>query len=147
MTYEEALAFVVDQGVVLASGKGHVPSMTETIAGETIRGSWWAHPQGKAIYAILSKIEREADILVCRLVSKKITFVHRRLWPALVQQAEQFSIDDMARIYPEHTKLGHHRNHVVPFPDWVPEDVKAESKALSAQAAQSVIEALIRPSR
>jgi hypothetical protein len=27
------------------------------------------------------------DVLVCRLIKGKITFVHRRLWPALVRAA------------------------------------------------------------
>jgi hypothetical protein len=38
MTCEEALAFVRQHGVVLASGKGPVPNVAEAIVDETIAG-------------------------------------------------------------------------------------------------------------
>src|ERR1700674_3443868 len=38
---DEALAFVRDHGVVLVSGKGPAPRLTEFISGEPIKGSWW----------------------------------------------------------------------------------------------------------
>jgi hypothetical protein len=47
MDAQAALAFVRDHGVVLASARGPVPTLTHAIAGEAIRGSWWGHPQGK----------------------------------------------------------------------------------------------------
>jgi hypothetical protein len=50
MTTTEALAFVRRAGVVLESARGPVPSLAETIAGERIRGSYWAHPQGTTIF-------------------------------------------------------------------------------------------------
>lgn len=55
-TAEEALAFVREHGVVLASAKGPAPRLTEAIVGEPIRGSWWAHAQSHYIYAILQAV-------------------------------------------------------------------------------------------
>jgi hypothetical protein len=68
MTGEEALAFVCQHGVVLASGKGPVPNVVEAIANEPIRDSWWGHPRGREIFRILRQLQVSPEILVCRLV-------------------------------------------------------------------------------
>jgi len=49
----DPLRFVEEHGVVLASARGPVPSVAEAVAGTPIRGSWWAHPRGKQIFAAL----------------------------------------------------------------------------------------------
>lgn len=49
-----ALAFVEEHGVVLEGGRGPVPSLAETIAGESIRGNWWTHPKGERYFAQLA---------------------------------------------------------------------------------------------
>src|SRR5919106_198151 len=84
---EGALAFVKEHGVVLESGRGPVPSLVEAITGEAIRGTWWGHPKASAIFRATRAVRDSADVLVCRLVGGKITYVHRRLWPALVRLA------------------------------------------------------------
>ena len=55
-TAEEALAFVRERGIVLASAKGTAPRLTEAIIGEPIKGSWWAHAQSHQIFAILEAV-------------------------------------------------------------------------------------------
>src|SRR5687768_8301708 len=118
MTTTEAMAFVVKQGVVLVSAKGAVPSLTEAIVGEPIKGSWWGHPKSHQIFAILEALNESEDILVCRLVQGKVTLVHRRLWPALVRVAKRFPAVQLAQVRQEHTPAGHHINREVPFPEW-----------------------------
>src|SRR5688500_16488597 len=120
MTADEALSFVEKQGVVLVSAKGGVPSLTEAIVGEAIKGSWWSHPRSHQIFAILEVLTESEDILVCRLVQGKVTLVHRRLWPALVRVAKRFPAAQIAQVRQEHTPSGKHENHEVPFPKWVP---------------------------
>ncbi len=56
----------------------------EFIAGEPIRGSWWGHPEGKRIYATLVDWH-DPDVVACKLIEGKETFVHRALWPALAR--------------------------------------------------------------
>jgi hypothetical protein len=73
MTADQAMAIVREHGVVLASAKGPAPRLAELIAGESIKGSWWAHPRGHQIFAILQKKKKSPDILVCRLVNGKVT--------------------------------------------------------------------------
>ena len=46
----EALAFVDRHGAVLQAARGPVPNLAEAVAGERIRGSWWGHPKGRAIF-------------------------------------------------------------------------------------------------
>lgn len=60
-----------------------LPSVTALVAGEPVRGSWWGHSKGREIYAVLEELEDDADLLLVKLVSKKVTFVHRALWPEL----------------------------------------------------------------
>ena len=87
MSPKQALAFVKKHGVVLQAARGPVPSLAEAVAGEPIRGSWWGHPKGQAIFLAAEAIGESPDVLVCKLVEGKVTYVHRRLWPALVRLA------------------------------------------------------------
>lgn len=63
------------------------PALAQLVAGEPIRGSWWGHPRGAEIYALANQLEDDPDVLVCRLVERKVTFVHRALWAALLGAA------------------------------------------------------------
>jgi hypothetical protein len=135
MTADEAIAFVRQHGVVLAAAKGAVPRLTEAIVGEPIKGSWWAHPKSKKIFAILQAVTDSEDILVCRLVDGKLTLVHRRLWPALVRVAERFSPTRLSQVREEHTPSGRHASREVPFPKWVPADVREQAKSIGEQDA------------
>jgi len=134
----EALAFVREHGVVLASARGPAPRLTEAIIGEPIQGSWWSHPQSRRIYAILQAVSGSEQVLVCRLIDGKITLVHRRLWPALIVLAERFAPGQLAQVRDEHTASGRHVNHEIAFPQWVPSDVTAQAKALSEAEALAV---------
>lgn len=130
-----AIDFVRSHGVVLASARGPVPRVSEFIAGSPIKGSWWAHPKGKAIFKALNEIADSSDVLSCRLVGGKVTFVHRRLWPALVRAAARFPRERLAQVHEEHTALGRHETHEIAFPRWVPAEVKQQAKKLSLDEA------------
>lgn len=139
MTLEEAHKFVRERGVVLASGKGTVPRLAELIAGEPIKGSWWAHPKSHQIFRVFQRLADSSDILICRLVGGKVTFVHRRVWPALARLADHFRPEQLAQVREEHTATGRHIAHEVAFPAWVPPEVLAEAKRLSEAAAWEVL--------
>ncbi|MEJ7598315.1 MAG: hypothetical protein WKG01_10430 [Kofleriaceae bacterium] len=132
-------AFVEQHGVVLASARGPVPSVASAIAGEPIVGSWWAHAKAQVIFDALSSIDDSDDIRCFKLVDNKITFVHRRLWPALARLA-QAGILVRARveaIQQEHMPTGEHRNFTIPFPEWVPDDVLARAERLGIDDARA----------
>jgi len=143
---EEALAFVRENGVVLASAKGPVPCLTEAIVGEPIRGSWWAHAQGHRIFAILQAVSESEQVLVCRLIDGKVTLVHRWLWPSLVRLASRFAPEQIAKVREEHTASGRHVRHEVPFPQWVPPDVLDQAKMIGDDEALAVFGAWLAPS-
>jgi len=136
---ERWLAFVEQHGVVLASARGPVPSVAEAVAGQPIVGSWWAHPKGKAIFAALSELDDSDDVRCFKLIDGKVTFVHRRVWPALACLAGNgvIAAERAAAIQQEHMPTGEHRNLVTPYPDWVPDDVALASAELTIEAARA----------
>ena len=139
MTSDEAMAFVKKHGVVLVSAKGPVPRLTEAIVNEPIKGSWWAHPKSHDIFAILQTVANSKDVLVCRLVNGKVTFIHRRLWPALVRVAPRFPARQIAQVHEEHTTSGRHVTREVPFPKWVPPEVTDKAKRVSEKKALAAL--------
>jgi hypothetical protein len=136
---DAAMAFVRRHGIVLVSAKGPAPRLTEAIAGEPIKGSWWGHSKGHQIFAILQKLEDSPDILVCRFLAGRVTFVHRRLWPAIVKLANRFQPDQIAQIRQEHTASGKHVNHLTAYPIWVPAEILEEAKRLTTQEAEALL--------
>jgi hypothetical protein len=135
MTLRQALAFIRKHGVVLEAAKGPVPSVAEAIAGEPVRGTWWAHPKSHEIFAVTRAIRESDDVLVCRLIKGKITFVHRRLWPALVRAAGRLPSHHLSQVLEVHTPSGRHVTKEIPFPDWVPSDVRAAARNMSEESA------------
>src|ERR1700674_4812492 len=118
MTAKQALAWVKKCGIAVESARASVPGLAQVVAGEPLRGSWWAHPKGKEIFRLSRAVRGSPDVLVCRLVDGKITYVHRRLWPALVSLAGRFSKARLAALHEVHTAAGKHKLLVTPFPRW-----------------------------
>jgi hypothetical protein len=139
MTLDEALAFIEEHGVVLVSAKGPVPRLVEAIAGEPVKGSWWAHRKSHQIFAILQAVCESQEILVCRLIDGKLTLVHRRLWPALVRVARRFPAHRLAKVREEHTASGRHVSREIAFPQWVPNEVKALAEGMDEDAARAAL--------
>ena len=139
MTADEAMAFVREHGVVLASAKGPVPRLADVIAGESIKGSWWAHAKSHDIFNIIQEVGESPAILIRRLVNGKVTFVLRRLWPALVRVAHRFEANQLAQVHQEHTPAGHHVSRELSYPKWVPPEVVEEAQRLTEQEACSAL--------
>ena len=140
MTPRQALAFVEKCGIALESGRGPVPNLAEAIAGKPIRGSWWGHPKGNAIFACSRAIRRSEDVLTCRLVNGKVTYVHRRLWPALVRLSGNFTADQLAPIREIHTAAGQHRVETATFSRRIPPAETRKGARLSAEQAVALLE-------
>jgi hypothetical protein len=138
---EQALAFIERYGIVLESASGPVPSLSQNIVGRKIQGSWWSHPMSKDIFRLTRAVRASPDVLVCRLISGKVTFVHQRLWPALIRTAARFRPDQLARVADKHTSAGKHESSEIAFPAWVPPDVVAQARTLSETEALNILEA------
>ena len=78
-------------------------------------------------------------MLVCKLVEGKVTYVHRRLWPALVKLASRFRKAQLVKVWNEHTRTGAHRSRRTAFPAWVPSDVLREAEQLSIEDAEQTL--------
>jgi hypothetical protein len=136
---KEALAFVEKHGIVLQAARGPVPSLAEEVAGGPIKGSWWAHPRSHEIFHAAEAACESPDILVCKLVDGKVTYVHRRLWPALVKLASRFRKEQLSKEWNEHTSTGEHKARRQAFPAWVPADVMRQAQALSTADAETIL--------
>ena len=138
-----AIQFIRRHGVVLESARGSVPALAVEIAGGPIPGSWWSHPRSRLIFALTRAVRESPDILTCRLIDEKVTFVHRRLWPSLVRLASVIDSDRLAAIREEHTAGGCHRRVETPYPEWVPGDILAAAKKLTEARARVLIGQLL----
>jgi hypothetical protein len=139
MSPRQGLAFVKRHGVVLQAARGPVPSLAEAIAGGPIRGSWWGHPKGHEIFRVAEAICESPEVLVCKRVDGKVTYIHRRLWPALVKLASRFRKEQLAKVWNEHTRTGAHRSRRLAFPAWVPSDVVKQAERLSLAEAEEIL--------
>jgi hypothetical protein len=135
MTGREALAFVKANGIALESARGPAPSLAAAIAGGPIRGSWWKHRNASQIFRCSRAIRDSKEILVCRLLGGRVTYVHRRLWPALVKLQDQFDRKQLSAIREVHTPQGKHEITVVAFPGWVPREVILDAAQLDREKA------------
>jgi hypothetical protein len=139
MTPRQALSFVKTNGIALESARGPVPSLAQWITGEAIRGSWWTHPKGRVIFRCSRAIRESKDVLVCRLVEGRVTYVHRRLWPSLVRLAERFDARRLAAIREIHTATGKHRIEVTAFPEWVSSEIIRAAAKLTVKEAADML--------
>ncbi len=139
MTFDEALRFLEKHGVILESAQGPVPSLAAEVAGEPIRGSWWGHKKAQEIFPLTRQLRAAQDVLTCRLVSGRITYVHRRLWPALARLSDELAPERIAAVQETHTASGKHEVSEVSFHDWAPAQVVAEGKRLSSAEARRLL--------
>src|SRR5262245_16990548 len=73
-------------GLLLKQDK-RLPNVVTLVTGESLSASWWSHAKGQLIFAVLSELADHPDVLFTKLLYRKVTLVHRRLWPALVAVA------------------------------------------------------------
>jgi hypothetical protein len=68
-------------------------------------------------------------------VQGKITYVHRRLWQALVRLLKQISAEGLGKIQKVRTSKGKHELQIVPYPRWVPAEVKVLARGMNKTGA------------
>lgn len=77
--FEKVFLQLEKLGLLLLSDSA-LPSVSGLVSGEKIRGSWWSHKAGRRIFAVSEMLDDHPDVTIMKLVSKKVTFVHRELW-------------------------------------------------------------------
>lgn len=143
MTTAQLLKWIAGRGVVLEAARGPVPSVADHIAGEAIAGSWWKHPRAQDIFRLTREVRDADEILVCRLVNGKITFVHRNVWPALVRLADRLPTAGLARVEEVHTAGGKHALRKTPFPKWVSAEVLEAGEAMDEAKAEKMLKMIL----
>src|SRR5258708_34654924 len=76
------------------------PSVTGFVAGDNVRGSWWNHPQSHEMFSLACQLHDHADVLLVKLISGKVTLVHRPLWPAVFTIAtarEPWQLEELSK--------------------------------------------------
>src|SRR6185436_15468869 len=66
-------------GLLLLSDAS-LPNVATLVAGQKVSGSWWSHKAAQRIFVVSETLEDHDDVLILKLVSNKVTFVHRELW-------------------------------------------------------------------
>ena len=143
MNAKQAVAWVKECGIAVESARASVPSLAQVVTGKPLRGGWWAHPKGNDIFRLSRSIRSSPDVLVCRLVDGKITYIHRRLWPALVRLAGRFSKHKLAAVKEVHTVAGKHKLLITPFPKWVPQEILQGAQRVTEEEAASQLAVLL----
>lgn len=83
--YAKALARLKRDGFLLER------AVARLVAGGEVRGSWWGHPKGRAIWQTLERLKERSDVVVTKWMDGKSTLVHRSKWRALLGSAKAAS--------------------------------------------------------
>jgi hypothetical protein len=83
MTIEDLLDHLREFDLLLSTDP-KFPSVSGLVVGDVGGRSWWAHPQAKQMYGLSCALFDHPDVLLVKLISRKVTFIHRPLWPAIV---------------------------------------------------------------
>jgi hypothetical protein len=72
-----------EHGLLLQTD-ANLPNVCALVAGAPVRGSWWAHPHSHEIFRVNCELAEHPDVVVNKLISGNITYLHKALWAAFV---------------------------------------------------------------
>lgn len=101
---KEARDFLTARGLLLLSDST-LPSLVSLVTGKGVNGTWWGHPQGNLIFNVASELEDDAKIITAKLLLKKVTFIQKKLWPALATVGVEREAWQMAKLSPDAKRL------------------------------------------
>ena len=77
--FNKVFAQLQADGFLLLSDS-FLPSVSHLVTDKPMRGSWWSDALAHTIFAVSEMLEDHPDVLIMKLISGKVTFVHRELW-------------------------------------------------------------------
>ena len=102
------------------------------------------HPQSHRIFATINALADSPDVTRMRLINRRITLVHRRLWASLLCLEARLPSEALLVVVEEHTPSGAHRVTNVPLASWVGADVRREAAELDEEAAVANLPHVLR---
>jgi hypothetical protein len=81
--FEKVFRQLEEIGMLLVSGN-EWPDVRSLITGKVSKGSWWSDSAAQEIFAVSELLDDHPDVTPAKLISKKVTFVHRKLWRELL---------------------------------------------------------------
>jgi len=80
--FEQSIELLEEIGLLLVRGT-EIPDVCRLVTGKEFKGSWWSNPAAHQIFGVNERLADHPDITLAKLISGKVTFVHRQLWPQL----------------------------------------------------------------
>lgn len=77
--FDKVFLQLQELGLLLLSDSS-LPNVSHIVANTKVKGSWWSHESAHTIFAVSEMLEDHPDVLIMKLISDKVTFVHRELW-------------------------------------------------------------------
>jgi hypothetical protein len=96
---------LIEKDKILLLQDKSFPNVISKITGETIAGSWWGHPMGNPIYNGLQWLHDNHPVLVIKLVSGKVTYVHESLFADLYTILREPRDWQIKKLTPDDLKL------------------------------------------
>ena len=88
--FEQAIELLEEIGLLLVRGS-EIPDVCRLVTGKEFKGSWWSNPAAHQIFNVNERLEDHRDVTLAKLISGKVTFIHRKLWPQLFTLGTQRS--------------------------------------------------------
>ena len=77
--FDEVFLQLQKTGMLLMSDAS-LPNVSAIVAEKKVQGSWWSHQKAHDIFGVCERLDDHPDVLIVKLISEKVTFVHRELW-------------------------------------------------------------------
>src|SRR5262245_50877624 len=80
--FDNVFIHLKDIGFLHVSGD-EIPNVRELVTGKKSKGSWWADAAAHQIFTVMQLLGDHPDVTITKLISRKVTFIHRKLWTRL----------------------------------------------------------------
>ena len=139
----QILDFIQRNKIVTEAATAAVPAVVKFMVAQDYSGSWWSLPNSSLIYNALQEVKESSDLLVCRLVAGKVSYVHRDCWAPLAVLQDYLPDGALGKVEEVHLPSGKHATSVLPPSSWMPADVRKEAARMTPAKAVDRLEAIL----
>jgi hypothetical protein len=139
----QILEFVQGNKIVTESARAAVPAVVRFMVAHDYSGNWWSLPNSSLIYNALQAVKESSELLVCRLVEGKVSYVHRECWAPLSVLQDYLPHEALAKVQEVHLPSGRHTTSALLLSEWMPADVRKEAAGMTTADAVDRLEAML----